>query len=112
MEKKKENILALIISVGLLFHFGLGYFFWYELGVEKLYRLTGFFCMDLWGFLVFLLSRTKGLKGIGALGMALGTYFAHMEFQGWDLKDYLTLGLIFGNVFFICLFTEEFKNKI
>lgn len=114
MEKKKENILAAIIFVGLISHYVFGYFFWDKLGSDRIYSITAYFCMDLYGFLVYLLSKGKILKGMGALGMLLGTYYFYMEFQEpylWVSRDYLTLALTLVNIFFIWFFTEKFKNK-
>jgi len=114
MTKKQENMLAAILVVGMFSHFCLGYFFWDKIGTESLYSITAYFCMDLWGFVVFLLANGKILKGIGALGMILGSYFFYMEFNDptfWQERDYLTLGLVLSNGFFLLVFTDKFKNK-
>ncbi len=114
MQRHKENILALVLFIGILSHYCLGYFFWDKLGTEKLYSITAYFCMDLYGFIVFLLSSTKLLKGMGAFGMICGTFFFYMEFNDpslWSARDYLTLGLVLVNCSFIWIFTNKFKNK-
>ena len=70
--------------------------------------------MDIWGFVVYLLANAKALKGMGAFGMILGSYFFYMEFNDpslWNLRDYLTLGLVAVNCGFIWIFTDKFKSK-
>lgn len=114
MDKYKENILAAVIFIGLLSHYVIGYFLWDKLGSEKLYSITAYFCMDIWGFIVYLLANSKALKGMGALGMVLGSYFFYMEFNDpnfWNLRDYLTLGLVVLNCGFIWMFTDKIKYK-
>jgi len=111
VKKKKENILTCIIFVGFIAHFVVGYFFWDKIGIENLYRLTGYFCMDLWGFIVFLLANTRWLKGMGALGMILGSYYSYILLQDEDVKDYFMFGVMLSNVFFIWFFIEKFKQQ-
>lgn len=114
MSKKQETILAVVLAVGLVSHFFLGYFYWDKLGSERIYSLTAYFCMDLWGFVVYLLANGRILKGMGALGMVCGAFFFYMEFNDpnlWIQRDYLTLALVLGNSFFIWVFTDKVKNK-
>jgi len=114
MDKKKEPVLAIVLFIGLISHYLLGYFFWDKLGSDRVYSITAYFCMDVWSFVVVLLSRTKILQGMGLLGMMLGMYFFYMEFQEpelWVQRDYLTLGLVLSNVYFLWYFTGKFKNK-
>ena len=115
MSKNKENILAAVIFVGLISHYFIGYFLWDKLGSEKIYSITAYFCMDICGFVVYLLASGKLLKGMGGLGMLLGSYFFYMEFNDpslWDVRDYLTLGLVAMNCCFIWLFTDKMKRKV
>lgn len=114
MNEKKENILGVILFVGLISHYLFGYFLWDKLGGEKLYSVTAYFNADVYGFIVYILAKSKWLKGMGALGMVLGSFFFYQEFNepsSWVERDYLTFGLVFANCFFIWHFTEKFKNK-
>jgi hypothetical protein len=114
MDKRKENIIAGIMFIGLVSHYLFGYFFWDELTAVNIYYITVYWCMDLWGFTVYLLACGRILKGVGALGMLLGSYFFYMEFNDpsvWAERDYLTLGLVFSNCFFIWYFTDKIKTK-
>lgn len=113
MNKKTENILAAMLVVGLVSHYFIGYFLWDKLGSEKIYSITAYFCMDIWGFVVYLLACGKVLKGVGALGMLLGSYFFYMEFNDpslWVERDYMTLTLVAINCFFIWHFTDKIKK--
>lgn len=71
--------------------------------------------MDLWGFSVFLLARESlVLKGGGVFGMVMGSYMFFAEFNDpahWVQRDFLTLSMIFMNVFFLIVFTERLKQK-
>lgn len=114
MPKNKENILAAILFVGLVSHYFIGYFLWDKLGSEKVYSVTAYFCMDLWGFVVYLLASSKLLKGMGGLGMVCGSYYFYMEFNDpnfWGVRDFLTLALVFTNCLFLWFFTDKFKTK-
>lgn len=116
MSKKKENILAAIIFIGFISHYCFGYFFWKELGSEKIYSITMYFCADIWGLVLFLLACGRILKGLGVLGMVLGTFFFYMEFQdpyNWEVVDYrnlATLTLSSINLFFVLYYTDVFKK--
>jgi len=114
MSNKKENILGVVLFIGILSHYCLGYFFWDKLGSEKIYSITAYFNADVYGFIVYLLSKGKLLKGMGALGMVCGSYFFYMEFNDpnlWGIRDFLTLGLVVTNCFFVWFFTDKFKQK-
>jgi len=114
MSKQKESILAWVMAIGFLSHYIFGYFFWDEIKVANIYYISVYFNMDILGFVVYLLAHSRILKGMGALGMILGTYYFYMEFNdpaSWILRDYLTLGLLFANCFFLWLFTDKIKNK-
>lgn len=70
--------------------------------------------MDVFGFVVYMLANGKVLKGMGALGMVCGTFFFYMEFNDpnlWVKRDYLTLGLVFVNCYFIWFYTDKLKKK-
>lgn len=113
MDKRKENILAIILFVGLVSHYFIGYFLWDEIGSEKVYSITAYFCMDLWGFVVYLLANGRALKGMGGLGMVCGTFFFYMEFNDpslWNKRDFMTLGLVIINCCFIWFFTDKIKK--
>jgi len=113
VSKQKENILAVVLFIGLVSHYFIGYFLWDKLGSEKIYSITAYFNMDLWGFVVYLLATSKTLKGMGALGMVCGSYFFYMEFNDpylWNTRDYLTLGLVSVNCGFIWYFTDKIKD--
>jgi len=114
MDKKKENILALVLFLGLVSHYFVGYFLWDKLGSEKIYSITAYFCMDVWGLVVYLIASGKILKGAAALGMACGTFFFYMEFNDpylWETRDYLTLTLVIINCFFIWFYIDKYKNR-
>jgi len=114
MQKNKESILAVVLFVGLVSHFGIGYFFWEEIKFVNVYYLTVYFLFDVFGFVVYLLATSKALKGIGALSMVVSLYYIYMEFNNpsfWVERDYLTLGLTLANCAFIWFFTDKFKNK-
>lgn len=114
MDKKKETILALVLFIGLASHFLLGYFFWDEIKIVNIYYVSIYFLCDVFGFVVYLLATSKALKGMGALGMILGTFYLYREFNDpslWIKRDYITLGLVFVNCFFIWLLTDKVKNK-
>ena len=93
-----------------------GIFFWDKIGSEKIYSITAYFCMDIFGLVVFILANTKFLKGAGCLGMALGSYFFYMEFDdpyNWEVANYkglATLVLMTINLFFVWYYTDLFKN--
>ncbi len=119
-EIKKETILGLMIFIGLISHYVFGYFFWDKIGSEKIYSISAYFCMDVWGLVVFILAKTKTLKGAGCLGMVLGSYFFYMEFndpQNWRVSDYkagCTFLLLVVNLAFVWHYTNLFqrlKNK-
>jgi len=115
VSKRKENILALVLLIGLVSHYFIGYFLWDKLGSEKIYSITAYFNMDLWGFVVYLLANGRVLKGMGGLGMVCGSFFFYMEFSDpyfWSVRDYLTLGLVGMNCGFIWMFTDKIKNKL
>lgn len=105
-----------MIFIGLLSHYFFGYFLWDKIGTEKLYSITAYFCMDVWGLVVIILSKTRLLKGFGYLGMVLGTYYFYMEFNdpyNWQVEDYkggATLLLSFINLFFLWYYTDLFKK--
>lgn len=113
---KNEKILGLMIFIGLMSHYVFGYFFWDKIGTEKLYLITAYFCMDIFGLVVFILAKTKFLKGLGCLAMVLGTYYFYMEFndpQNWRVGDYkmgCTFLLLIVNLVFVWIFTDKFKN--
>ena len=114
MRKKKENILAAILFIGLASHFLFGYFFWDEIKAVNIYYVSVYFLCDVFGFVVYLLANSKALKGVGALGMILGTFYLYQEFNDpslWVQRDYITLGLVFLNSYFIWYFTDRFKDK-
>jgi len=73
--------------------------------------------MDVFGLVVFILATTRLLKGLGALGMILGTYYFYMEFRDpmmWDEVDYKglpTFCLAVANLFFIWYYTDLFKKR-
>ena len=73
--------------------------------------------MDIFGLCVFILATTKILKGLGALGMVLGTYYFYMEFRDpmmWDDMDFKALPTFFlsvANLFFVWYYTDLFKSK-
>ena len=113
---KTESVLASIIFIGLISHYLFGYFFWDVIGSEKVYSITAYFCMDIWGLCLFVLANTKILKGMGCLGMVLGTYYFYMEFQdpsNWKVEDYkgfATFSLAGINLAFVWHFTDKFKK--
>lgn len=113
--KEKENKIAIMMFIGLVSHYCFGYFFWGVLPKVNIYYLTVYFNMDVWGFTVFMCARkSELLKGMGCLGMVLGSYFFYMEFNDpatWTQRDYMTLAMMFFNVFFIWVFTEKNLNK-
>lgn len=116
MDKKKENILALVLFIGLIMHFGIGYFFWDVIKFVNIYYLSIYFLCDVFGFVIYLISTSKILKGIGALTMVLSLYYIYMEFNDpsfWNVRDYLTLGLLLANCGFVWIFTDRLtvKNK-
>lgn len=114
MNERKENILASILFIGLGLHFGVGYFFWDEIKVVNIYYVSIYFMVDVFGLVVYLLATGSLLKGIGALGMALGTFYLYKEFNDpayWIERDYTTMGLVFANMAFIWYYTDKVKNK-
>ena len=75
-DKQKEDFAAVIMFIGIASHYLFGYFFWGVLPKVNIYYLTVYFNMDVWGFTVFMLAReSKFLKGIGMLGMLLGSLY-------------------------------------
>jgi len=114
--KEKESILGFAIFIGLIAHYVFGYFFWDKIGYDRVYCITAYFCMDVWGMVVFIIAKGKILKGAGALGMVLGTYYFYMEFNdpfvwaGNDYKLLATLALSIMNLFFIWYYTDLFKK--
>lgn len=72
--------------------------------------------MDVFGLCLYIIATTNFLKGMGGLGMALGTYFFYMEFNdpmNWRVQDYkglATFVLAIINLFFILYYTDLFKN--
>lgn len=114
MQKRKENILTAILFIGIILHFGIGYFLWDEITVVNIYYVSVYFLGDVCGFVIFLISQGNLLKGGGMLMMGLSTYYLYMEFNDptyWIERDYITLGMVFANVFFIWFFTSKFKDK-
>lgn len=105
-----------MIIIGLISHYLFGYFFWDKLGSDLIYSITAYFCMDVWGLVVFILATTRFLKGLGCLGMILGTYYFYMEFRDpmvWnntDFKGLPTFGLAVINLFFLWYYTDLFKK--
>ncbi len=100
--------------MGLAMHFGVGYFYWDEFKFVNVYYVSAYFLFDTLGLVVYLIARSWWLKAIGAVTMTLSTYYLYMEFNDptyWQHRDYITLGLIFGNLFFIWLFADTLKNK-
>jgi len=116
MEKNKENVLGCMIFVGLISHYLFGYFLWDKILGDMLYSITAYFCMDVFGLTTFILAKTRFLKGLGCLGIALGTYYFYMEFNSpynWEVNDYkglATLGISGINLFFIWFYTDILKN--
>ncbi|MES2382415.1 MAG: hypothetical protein V4538_15315 [Bacteroidota bacterium] len=115
MTKAQETILGWVVFVGLISHFGLGYFFWDVIKVVNIYYVSIYFMVDVMGFVIYLTSReSKMLKGMGALGMVLGTFYLYREFNNpmyWTERNFITLGLVLSNTFFIWYFTDKIKNK-
>ena len=72
--------------------------------------------MDIWSLVFYIVAGTRFLKGMGCLGMALGTYFFYMEFNdpykwlGQDYKGLATFMLLIVNLFFVFYYTDKFKN--
>ena len=116
MEKKRETILGWMIFVGMISHYLFGYFFWDKLGSDLIYSITAYFLMDIMGMVIFVLALTRFLKGLGCLGMILGTYYFYMEFRDpmvWndvDFKGLPTFGLSVLNLFFVWYYTDLFKK--
>jgi len=116
LKKSKETILGWLIFIGLVSHYVFGYFFWDKLEYDRVYCITAYFCMDIWGLVVFIIANKKVLKGAGCLGMILGTYYFYMEFNdpfvwaGNDYKGLATLALLIVNLFFLWYFTDIFKK--
>jgi len=116
MRKNTETILGWMIFTGLVSHYVFGYFLWDVIGTEKLYSITVYFCGDISGLCLFIIARTRFLKGMGCLAMVLGTYFFYMEFndpQNWKLEDYkggCTFLLLIVNLFFVWYYTDKFKK--
>jgi len=114
MQKNKETILAAVLFMGLIMHFGLGYFFWDEFKSINLYYLSVYFLADVFSFVIYLLATSKVLKGMGAFGMVLSLYYIYMEFNDpsyWVERDYVTLGLTIVNCGFIWHFTDKIKTN-
>lgn len=114
MNKRKENILAVVVFIGLITHFLFGYFFWDEIKFVNIYYVSTYFLCDVLSFTVYLIATAKWLKGIGALGMVLSVFYIYMEFQNptyWVQRDYLTLGLVIVNCGFIWFFTDKATHK-
>ncbi len=114
MDKQAENILTTVLFVGVSLHFSIGLFFYDKLPVGNIGKICLFFSMDVQGFVLFLLSHKKVFKGLGALGMILGSYLLYKELvtdNSLTEKDYLTMGLLFSNCYFIWLITDKLKNK-
>jgi len=114
MQKNKESILAVVLFVGLVSHFGIGYFFWDTIKFVNIYYLSIYFLCDVFGFIIYLIATYKILKGVGALTMVLSLYYIFMEFNNpsfWVERDYLTLGLCLTNCLFIWFFTDKVKSR-
>jgi len=103
------------MMIGLIMHYYLGYFLWDKISFINLYYISFYFCMDLWGFIVFMLATKSALlKGAGGLGMVLGSYFMYMEFHdpmNWQERDYTMLVMVGMNCAFIWFITENIKFK-
>ena len=115
MDKRTEKILSIVLFFGLMSHFLFGYFFWDEIKMVNIYYVSIYFLTDVCSFIIYLISRTKILKGIGALGMVLSIFYIYMEFQDpsyWVERDYLTLALVLVNCGFVWYYTDKFKPKI
>lgn len=114
-EKQREDKLAYALLFSIVAHYFLGYGFWSNFSSINIFYVTLYFCMDIWGFAVYILSReSKLLKGAGVMGMILGSYFFYMEFNSpeyWETRDFITLVMIMCNIVFIMLFTEKIKQK-
>jgi hypothetical protein len=114
-DKQREDRLAYALFFSVICHYFLGYGFWNKFTNINIFYVTLYFCMDMWGFATYLLSRdSKLLKGAGALGMVLGSYYFYMEFntpESWEARDVLTLVMILCNVGFLMLFTDKIKKK-
>lgn len=114
MDKKQENILGWVVIIGFSSHL-YSYFFWEEIIGVNIFYITIYFNADILGFALFVLTReSKILKGAGVIGMGAGSYLFFCEFNNpvyWEQRDFLTLGMIFINVFFLIIFTERLKHK-
>lgn len=113
--QKKEELLGWAIFFSLISHYWLGYFFWGSISLINIYYLTAYWCMDIFGLTIFILAReSKFLKGMGALAMALGTFFFYMEFndpKNWKQDNIVTLIILLMNTSFIWIFTEKIKTN-
>ncbi len=100
--------------MGLAMHFGVGYFYWDKVKFVNIYYVSAYFLFDTLGLVIYLVAQSKVLKGIGAITMALSTYYLYMEFNDpayWEERDYITLGLVLVNMVFIWLFADKIKNS-
>jgi len=116
IDKTKENILAGVLALAIISHFGVAYFLWRWLPIDRIYYLTLYMNMDVWGLAVFVLTReSKWLRGIGMLGMAIGSFYLYIEFRGnptkWTPINFVTIIIILINTCFIWHFSDKIKNK-
>ena len=104
-DKKTQDRLAAVMFVGLIAHYYFGYFLWDKISFINLYYMSLYFCMDLFGFVVFMLAtKSDFLKATGAAGMLMGSYFMYMEFHNpmmWEERDYTMLMMVAMNCCFI-----------
>ena len=114
--KNKEAVLVWAIFIGLFLHHFFGYFFWDKIPNVNVYYISVYFCMDVWGLVVFLIATKNILKGAGCLGMVLGTFYFYKELNNpevWVDNDYKLLAMFFlsiVNLFFIWYYTDIFKK--
>jgi hypothetical protein len=123
MNTHKKTILSIVVIIGIVMHFSIGYFHWDIVagkdGTDILYGVTAYFLMDVLGLCLFVLHeqlKSSILRGVGILLMILSTYYIGMEFNdpyNWAALDYKILAVLvmaFINLGFIFYFTDILRK--
>ena len=106
---KKETILVTIIFIGLIAHYVLGYGF-FHLETQKIYKVTICFSLDIWGLVLFIITRDNRFKLLGTLAMVLGTTFMYREFADTSYRSMVIAGISLINLFFSLYYVDTFKD--
>jgi len=133
MDKKRQILLSIIVVIGIMAHYYFGYFAWdlfvdqYEIIDGKrvntfdiLFGLSLYFCMDVLGLALFVVSsaaKAKFVRWVGAGAMLIATVYFYMEFNDphyWRVEKFkwpASILLTVANLFMLWYFIDLLRKK-